>query len=175
MRRTLALTAALVTTGALAIGASAADTQPTARIAAKKITRDGVGQVKLGMTFREAREQHLIGKLRPGCELSGPEAHSARLRSPLRGFVDLTLTTPRKIANIAVTRGARARGVKVGDRIRDIKDASPGAIVNKRTEEIFGLWLVRVPKSAGGRITFSVPVSTKRIDMIGVPFIPFCE
>jgi hypothetical protein len=174
MRRTLAFTAALILTGAVAIGASA-DPGPTARIAAKKITGEGVGQVKLGMTFQEARDKHLIGKLRPGCEFGGPETRSARLRSPLRGFVDFTLTTPRKITNILVTRGARARGVKVGDRIKDIKDAYPEAKVNKQTEEVFGVWLVRVPKSAGGRITFSVPVATKRIDAIGVPFIPFCE
>jgi hypothetical protein len=172
MRRTLALTAALVL--ALVIGASA-DTGPTARIAAKKITAEGVGQVKLGMTFREAREKHLIGKLRPGCELGGPETRSARLRSPLRGFVNFTLTTPRKINNILVTRGARARGVKVGDRIKDIRDAFPKAKVNKDTEDVFGIWLVRVPKSGGGPIRFSVPVATKRIDAIGIPFIPFCE
>ena len=174
MRRTLALTSVLVAAGTLAIAASA-DTGPTARIAAKKITADGVGQLKVGMTFAEAREKGLIGKLRPGCELGGPNTRSARLRSPLRGFVDLTTTTPRTIRNIIVTRGARARGVKVGDRIKDIKDAFPGAKVNKQTEEIFGLWLVRVPKSAGGLIRFSVPVATKRIDAIGVPAIPFCE
>jgi hypothetical protein len=174
MRRTLALTAAAVTAGALAVGA-AADSGPTARTAAKEVTAEGVGQVKLGMTFREAREKRLIGKLRPGCEFGGPETRSASLRSPLRGFVDFTLTTPRRISNIYVTRGARARGVKVGDRIRDIKDAYPGAKVNRSTEELFGIWLVRVPKSAGGRITFSVPVATKRINAIGVRFIPFCE
>ena len=174
MRRTLAFTAAAVVTGALAIGA-AADTRPTARIAAKKVTAAGVGQVKLGMTFKEARERGLIGRLRPGCEFGGPETRSARLRSPLRGFVDFTLTTPRRISNIFVTSGARARGVKVGDRIRDIKDAYPGAKVNRDTEDVLGVWLVRVPKSAGGRITFSVPVATKRINAIGVPFIPFCE
>ena len=172
MRRTLAFTAALVLAGA--IGASA-EAGPTARIAAKKITAEGVGQVKLGMTFKQARDQGLIGKLRPGCEFGGPETRSARLRSPLRGFVDFTLTTPRKINNILITRGARARGVKVGDRIKDIKDAYPGAKVNKDTEDVFGVWLVRVPKSAGGRISFSVPVDTKRINAIGVPFIPFCE
>jgi hypothetical protein len=172
MRRTLAFTAALVLAGA--IGASA-EAGPTARIAAKKITAEGVGQVKLGMTFKQARDKGLIGKLRPGCEFGGPETRSARLRSPLRGFVDFTLTTPRKINNILITRGARARGVKVGDRIKDIKDAYPGAKVNKDTEDVFGVWLVRVPKSAGGRISFSVPVDTKRINAIGVPFIPFCE
>ena len=87
------------------------------------------------MTFQEAREKGLIGKLRPGCELGGPGTRIARLRSPLRGFVDLTTTTPRTIRNILITRGARARGVKVGDRIKDIKDAYPGAKVNKDTED----------------------------------------
>src|SRR5262245_3883997 len=174
MRRTLALTAAVVTTGALAVGA-AADTPPTARIAAKKVTAKRVGQVRLGMTYTEAREKRLVGRLRPGCEFGGPETRSARLLSPLRGFVDFTLTTPRRISNIYVTRGARARGVKVGDRIRDIKDAYPGAKVNRSTENVFGVWLVRVPRSAGGRITFSVRVATKRINGIGVRFIPFCD
>jgi hypothetical protein len=165
MRRTLiaAAVAALV----LALPASAA--------APKKITRDGVGQVKLGMTFQELRDKGLVGKLRPGCELGGPNTRSARLRSPLRGTVDFTQTTPRKVTNITIRSGARARGVKVGDRIRDIKDAYPRAKVNRDTEEVFGVWLVRVPRNGGGRITFSVPVDTKRIDLIGVPFIPFCE
>jgi hypothetical protein len=174
MRRTLAFTAVLASAGAVAITASA-DTGPTARVAAKAITNERVGQVRLGMTFQEARDQGLVGKLLPGCELGGPNTRIARLRSPLRGFVDLTRTSPRTIRNILITRGARARGVRVGDRIKDIKDAYPGAKVNKQTEEIFGIWLVRVPKSDGGLIRFSVPVATKRIDAIGVPAIPFCE
>ena len=113
MRRTLALTAALVLTGALAVGAFA-DTKPTARIAAKKITAEGVGQVKLGMTFKEAREKRLIGKLRPGCEFGGPETRSARLRSPLRGTVNFTLTTPRKIDNILITRLGKVKITDLG-------------------------------------------------------------
>ena len=173
MRRTWAVMAGLLLAGAGAIGAAAEE--PTARIAAKRITGEGVGQVKLGMTHKQLREQGLVGKLQPGCELGGPETRSARLRSPLRGQVDYTLTTPRRVTNIAVTRGARARGVKVGDRIRDIREAYDEVKVNRKTEEVFGVWLVRVPKRAGGRITFSVPVATKRIDVIDVPFIPFCE
>jgi hypothetical protein len=165
MRRTLI--AAAVVVAMLAVPASAA--------APQKITRNGVGQVKLGMTFQELRDKGLVGRLRPGCELGGPNTRSARLRSPLRGVVDFTQTNPRKVTNITILRGARARGVKVGDRIRDIKDAYPKAKVNRQTEDVFGVWLVRVPRNGGGRITFSVPVDTKRIDRIGVPFIPFCE
>ena len=165
MRRTLI--AAAVVIAMLAVPASAA--------APQKITKNGVGQVKLGMTFQQLRDKGLVGKLRPGCELGGPNTRSARLRSPLRGIVDFTQTNPRKVTNITILRGARARGVKVGDRIRDIRDAYPKAKVNRQTEDVFGVWLVRVPRNGGGRITFSVPVDTKRIDRIGVPFIPFCE
>jgi len=165
MRRTLI--AAVVAALMLALPASAA--------APQKITRNGVGQVKLGMTFQQLREKGLVGKLRPGCPLGGTDTRTARLRSPLRGDVDFTLTTPRKVTNVTIRRGARARGVKVGDRIRDIKDAYPKAKVNKDTEEVFGLWLVRVPRNGGGRITFAVDADTRRITRIGVPFIPFCE
>jgi hypothetical protein len=165
MRRTLI--AAAVVVAMLAVPASAA--------APQKITRNGVGQVELGMTFRQLRDDGLVGRLRPGCELGGPNTRSARLRSPLRGVVDFTQTNPRRVTNITILRGARARGVKVGDRIREIKDAYPKAKVNRQTEDVFGVWLVRVPRGGGGRITFSVPVDTKRIDRIGVPFIPFCD
>jgi hypothetical protein len=165
MRRTLI--AAGVVALILALPASAA--------APQKITRNGVGQVKLGMTFEELREQGLVGRLRHGCELGGPNTRTARLRSPLRGDVDFTQTTPRKVTSITVRRGARARGVKVGDRIRDIKDAYPKAKVNRDTEEIFGIWLVRVPRNGGGRITFAIDADTRKITLIGVPFIPFCE
>jgi hypothetical protein len=167
MRLTLLATAAVAAAVMLAVPASA--------LAPQKITRNGVGEVRLGMTFKELREKGLVGRLRRGCELGGPNTRSARLLSPLRGSVDFTLTTPRKVTNITIRRGARARGVKVGDRIRDIKDAYPRAKVNRATEEVFGVWLVRVPRNGGGRITFSVRVDTKRINRIAVPFIPFCE
>ena len=148
---------------------------PASALAPQKITKNGVGQVKLGMTFQELRDQGLVGRLRHGCELGGPNTRTARLRSPLRGDVDFTQTTPRKVTNVTIRRGARARGVKVGDRIRDIKAAYPKAKVNRDTEEIFGIWLVRVPRNGGGRITFAVDADTRKITLIGVPFIPFCE
>jgi hypothetical protein len=47
--------------------------------------------------------------------------------------------------------------------------------VDRNTEEVFGLTLVKVPKSAGGRFHFAVDVDTKKTTRIGIPFIPFCE
>jgi hypothetical protein len=169
MRRPL-----LAALAAGAVFAAPASAMPVANIAAKKVTADGVGQVKLGMTFAELREKRLVGKLRPGCELA-ENTRSARLRSPLRGTVNFTTSTPRKVVDISVRRGARARGVKVGDRIRDIRDAFPRAKVDHSTEDVFGITLVRIPKNGGGRIQFSVPLDTRRIDLIAVPFIAFCE
>jgi hypothetical protein len=168
------MTRTLIAVAALALAAPASAMRIT-HVAPQKITRSGVGQVKLGMTFRELREKGLVGRLRPGCELGGPNTRSARLLAPLRGTVDFTQTTPRKARTITILGGARARGVRVGDRIRDIKDAYPEAKVDRSTGEVFGVWLVRVPRSGGGRIMFAVLADTKRINRIGVPVTPFCE
>src|SRR4051812_34143921 len=101
MRRTLVVSAV----AALALG-------PGAAIAAapKKITPAGVGQVKLGKTFKQLRQQGLVGKLRKGCELA-PNTHTARLRSPLRGAVNFTQSNPRKVTDVTIRGGAKARGV----------------------------------------------------------------
>jgi hypothetical protein len=172
MRRTIVT---VVVAGACAIGAAAAPGMSTSAPAPKKVTPAGVGQVKLGMTHKELREKGLVGVLRPGCELGGPQTRSARLLPPLRGFVNYTLTNPRKVTDISVTRGATARGVGIGDRIADIKDAFPRAKVDRGTEDVFRFTLVRVPKNGGGRIQFTVPLSTKKIDSIAVPRIAPCE
>jgi hypothetical protein len=153
---------------ALLVGALAT---PAESAAVQRITAQGVGQIELGMRFGELREQRLVGKLRPGCELA-PDQRIARLRSPLRGSVTFV---DRKVRQISVVRGARARGVRVGDRIDDIRDAYPRARVDRSTEGMFGITLVRVPKRGGGKIQFSVPVDTGEIDLIAVPIVPFCE
>jgi hypothetical protein len=179
MRRTFAVTvAAAVIVGGAAIGASADDTSPAARAAQaapKAITFERVGQVHVGDRHADLLDKGLVGPLRPGCELGGPNTRSAKLRSPLRGSVDLSLNNQRKVRNITVRGGAEARGVGIGDKISDIKAKFPKAIVDHGTEEVFGLTLVRVPKNGGGKISFAVPLDTKRISLIGVPFIAFCE
>ena len=141
----------------------------------QKITREGVGKLRVGMTHEKARQLGLVGRKRPGCELAGPDTRSARLKPPLEGSVNLTKSTPRKIRDITVKGGAEARGVGIGDRIRDIKDAYPKAKVDHSTDETFLLTLVRIPRDGGGKIVFGVSTETKRITLIGVPYIAFCE
>ena len=115
MRRTLARGAS--PSPALALGPAAG--RPRRR--RKKITSKGVGQVKLGKTFdAAARDKHLVGKLRDGCELERPEHASSRsCARRCAGTVDFTQTTPRKVSDITITGGAR------GARRQDRRQARP--------------------------------------------------
>jgi hypothetical protein len=152
-----------------------ADRGPQGVAAAQQITAAGVGAVKLGKTAARLREQGLIGRLRQGCELAGPDARSARLLAPLRGSVDFSTGSPRRARTIVVRGGARARGVGIGARIRRIRAAFPRARVDHSTDATFGVTLVKIPPDGGGRIQFAVDVDTKRTILIGIPRVPFCE
>jgi hypothetical protein len=142
--------------------------------AAAKITPKGVDGVKLGRTFTALRQDGLVGRLRPGCELAA-NTRSAKLKAPLKGSVDFTLTSPRKVTDIAIRGGAKARGVGVGSRARAIRRAFPKAKFDHSTEDVFGITLVKVPKNGGGRMQFAVDEQTHKVTLIGVPFIAFCE
>jgi hypothetical protein len=161
------------TLAAVALGATAAPAQ-TGHAAASQITKAGVGGVKLGSTYTQLRNAHLIGKIRHGCQLS-PNTRSAALRSPLKGSVDFTTTSPRKVTDITVTGGAKARGVGVGATIAKVKKAYPKAKVDHSTDSMFGVTIVRIPKNGGGKLEFAVSTTTHKVNAIGVPFIPVCE
>jgi hypothetical protein len=173
-RRT-SLVAGLLVIAATALATAAVATALTLRAAPQKITAAGVGGVKLGSTYRSLRAAHLVGPIGPGCELAGPNTRSARLRSPLKGGVDFTQTSPRKVANVAVTGGATARGVGIGASASRIRKAYPKAVVDHSTEPVFGITLYKVPSSGGGRLQFAVDAKTKKVTTIGIPFIAFCE
>jgi hypothetical protein len=139
------------------------------------ITPAGAGGVKLGATYTSARAAGLLGKLTAGCELAGPNTRSAALRLPLKGAVDLTRTTPRRISAIVVRGGATARGVGIGAKAAAIRAAFPKAVFDHSTDAMFGLTLVRVPRSGGGRLQFALDTTTKKVTLIGIPAISFCE
>ena len=172
---TLAATAAIAGAGALALGTGAAPGQPAAAYAPKKITPTGVGKVRLGRTHAELRADGVVGRLRRGCELGGPDTRSANLKAPLKGFVTYTLTAPRTVTAITILGGARARGVGIGATIPQIRDAFPKAKVNRGTEEVFGVTLVRIPKNGGGRFVFLVDVDSEKTERIAIPRPAFCE
>src|SRR3954453_4468944 len=125
-----------------AAAALAAETGTAARPA--RVTARGVDGVHGHATYRHLRRQHLIHRIRPGCELGGPNTRSARLRAPLRGQVNFTLHRPRRVTDISITHGARTHGVGVGSTIPRIRGAFPHARVDHGTDATFGITLVRI-------------------------------
>jgi hypothetical protein len=171
----LALAAAVVAAGILAIGSSASPPHASGGPVAK-ISPTRVDGVHLGDTHADLRARGKVGPIRPGCELGGPNTRSARLRAPLRGSVNYTLSSPRRVDSITVRGGARARGIGIGAKIPAILARFPNATVDHSTDEVFQLTLVQTPRRpSGGQITFGVSTQTDRTTVIGVPFIAFCE
>jgi hypothetical protein len=156
---------------ALALGPAAATAA-----APQKITFKGVGQVKLGMTFKQLRDKHLVGKLRKGCELGGPGTRTARLRSPLKGAVNFVPDqVPRRVSDITITGGAKARGVGIGDRLKDIKKKFPKRKVDHSSEDVFQAFFVFIPRKNNPKMMFVIDSDTKKITSIGVPIVSVCE
>jgi hypothetical protein len=146
---------------------------PAVAAAPKRVTKDGVGRVKLHRTYKALRAKHLLGPMVQGCEAAGPKARAAALRAPLEGAVDLSRRKPRRVKSIIVSGGATARGVAIGDTREDIEAAYPKATFDRSTQEVFGITLVRVPKDGGGRLQMALRKG--KVTRFGVPFIEFCE
>ena len=163
-----------VTVVAVALGAAVAPAL-TVRATPKRITAAGVGSVKLGSTYTKLRASGLVGKIGPGCVVASPRARAALLRPPLSGSVDFTLTTPRRASVIVVRGGATARGVGIGATIARIKRAFPTALTDRRFERQFRITVVKIPKRGGGRFDFVVDTQTKKVALIAIPRITFCE
>ena len=141
----------------------------------ERLTSKGVGAVKIGVTYNHLRRRHAIGTIHQGCVLAGANARAADLSGPLKGTVDFTMSSPRKVSDISITHGAAAREVGIGDRIKDIKAEFSHVVVDHTGDGIFALTFVRIPKGWGGPIEFGVDVRTRRIVLIGVPFIATCD
>jgi len=172
MRRTIAMATVLT---ALALGPAAATAGGP-----QKITFKGVGQVKLGKTFKSLRDAGLVGKLHKGtCDAAGPNALPlAKLRSPLKGTVEFTKGTPHRVNTITIRGGAEARGVGIGDKLKDIKAKFPKRQVDHSQEDVFQAFFVWIPKLhpvGKVKMNFVIDSDTRKITLIGVPFVAFCE
>ncbi len=139
------------------------------------ITPQGVGPIKLGARYSDLKAKGLVEPMGPGCEVAGPNTRSARLRPPLKGSIDLTLSEPRRVSTITIYRGATARGVAVGATSQAVKAAFPAAKFDRSGEETFGVTFVEVPRGKGGPIAFAVSTKTKRVEQIAVPNISVCD
>ena len=174
--RRVGASAALVGVSALVAGAGAAPADVSSAGSEPVIGPKGVGAVKIGKRYETLRRQNLIGKIRRGCELGGPNTRSAKLKSPLQGSVDFTQKSPRKLTNVTIFGGAKtAKGLGIGATIDEITAAYPHAKVDHGSDEVFQVTFVTIPKADGGKFQFAVEVSSGKTTAIGVPFIATCE
>jgi hypothetical protein len=173
-RSRMLVTILAATAGATALGSAVAPAL-TVRATPKQITAAGVGGVKLGRTHSSLHAAGLVGRIRHGCELGGPQTRGANLRAPLKGFVDYTQTAPRKVVDVSISGGATARGVGIGATRSDVKRAFPRMIVDHGTDEVFGITLLKIPETGGGRMQFALNVKTQKVTAIAVPYFAFCE
>jgi hypothetical protein len=173
--RSRLLKAALVTFVAVALVAAAVAPAVTTRATPRKITGSGVGTVKLGKTYTALRRARAVGRITRGCELEGPNARQAPLRAPLKGFVDFSQSSPRRVTNIAIRGGATARGVGIGASQARVKRAFPKVRFDRSKEARFDVIIGKVSRSAGGPFEFAIVSMTKTVTAIGIPKITFCE
>jgi hypothetical protein len=173
--RRIGASAVVVGVSALVVGAGSAPAgvqqgePPT-------ITGKSVGAVKIGSSYKVLRKKNLVGKIRHGCELGGPNTRSAKLKSPLKGTVDFTLKDPRKVTTINITGGAStAKGIAVGSTLDEITAAYPHAKVDHGSDVVFEATFVTVPKSDGGKFQLAVSTKTGKTTDIGVPNLALCE
>ncbi len=132
--------------------------------------------MKLGKKHSKLKEKGLVGKLKPGCELA-PGSRAAKLKGPLEGLVNFTIEDPPRAESIVINGGdaETEAGVHVDSRRRKVKNAYPNAKFDHDTDEVFLFTLVKIPKQDGGKFQFAIDVATKRVILIGVPFIAVCE
>jgi hypothetical protein len=160
--RVVAVTAAILIGGAAAYAAAPA------------ITADGVGDVELGRKASKLKEAGLIGRLRDGCELA-PNTRTAKLKAPLQGEGQFHAdqATPRQ-RHHRPRWGQSLRGggwiVQARDQgglsAREVRPRHGGRVRDHPRQD---------PKVRRRQFQFAVDVGTKKVTLIGVPFIAFCE
>lgn len=165
-------------TGLLAIAAVLSVTTGLTTASAgtsQTISSSGVGDVALGKSFDSLHHAGLVGALREGCSLA-PNSRAAKLKRPLRGAVNFSTEGTPKAENIQVTGGGTTEeGIEVGSSRSEVKSAYPSAKFDHSTESVFGITLVKVPKRAGGKFQLALSVDSKKVTVIGVPTLAFCE
>jgi hypothetical protein len=157
----------------LAAAAFAALAFPALAAAPQKITAKRAGHVKLGARQAPLHNAGVLGPIQTGCELD-PGSKAAVLRPPLKGAVNLGRGKRHRVREIIVTGGAKARGVGMGDRRKDILAAFPEATFDTSTQEVFRITLGKTPKGGGGPM--QMELSRKDgVVAIAIPRVVFCE
>jgi hypothetical protein len=133
------------------------------------------GEILLGDSVKALHRRHLIGRLKPGCELD-PGQRVAPLRPPLSGVA--VFGNPRNKVEILVVDGGAetTTGVRVGSTAGEAGDAYPKAKYDPpRTLKPFVDGFLWINSRRKPKMTFVIGPRTRRVTAISVPFPDFCE
>lgn len=139
------------------------------------VSPGGVGALRLGARVSALHRRHLIGRLRPGCELD-PGQRIAPLRAPLSGFAIFSHPNTR-LAALSITNGAEtASQIGIGSTPAEAREAYPRALYEPPgSVEPFAEGFFWVNGISHPKLTFTVDATTHLISVIGVPAPAFCE
>jgi hypothetical protein len=138
------------------------------------VTPKGVGALRLGAPVSALRGKHLIGRLRPGCELD-PGQRVARLRAPLQGFA--VFRRSNRLFSLQITNGAQTgRGIGIGSTPKEARQAYPKAEYDPPgTVPPFAQGFIWVNRVARPKMTFTVDPESQLIVEINVHAPNVCE
>jgi hypothetical protein len=133
------------------------------------------GEILLGDTVKALHKRHLIGRLKPGCELD-PGQRVAPLRPPLEGVA--VFGNPRNEVEVLVVEGGAVttEAIQVGSTAAAARKAYPKAEYDPpRTLKPFLEGFLWVNSRRKPRMTFTFDPHTRRVSAISVPFPNLCE
>jgi hypothetical protein len=146
---------------------------------ALRLTADGIGPLRIGMTLEEAEATGLVGSFEPGCEVESPPPMSAPLRQ-VEGTVDaadgrVRSITVRRSNEVATDPGLVEPGDPVDEAVTAWEAAGLAVTVDKDQEDIYGVWFVQVRNGSDPAFEATANPALGTLDAISVPEVVLCE
>ncbi len=146
---------------------------------ALRLTADGIGPLRIGMTLEEAEATGLVGSFEPGCEVESPPPMSAPLRQ-VEGTVDVAdgkvrSITVRQSNEVATDPGLVEPGDPVDEAVTAWEAAGLAVTVDKDQEDIYGVWFVQVRNGSDPAFEATANPALGTLDAISVPEVVLCE
>jgi hypothetical protein len=139
-----------------------------------RLTPQGYGNLRLGMTLNQATVARLVTDTRPGCELGGPGEIVGTIAGTENGaayFDDDVL------AGINLRKEMTAEGIGPGSTLDEAKKAyGTGGYslkVDDSPQEVFGISIASVTRN--GQAAYQFDIDGDKVQSLWVPTIRFCD
>ncbi len=149
-------------------------TSTTVPASETRLTPQGYGNLRLGMTLNQATVARLVNDTRPGCELGGPGEIVGTIAGTENGaayFDDDVLS------GINLHQGMTAEGIGPGSTLAEARQAySTGGYslkVDDSTQDVFGISIASVTRS--GQTAYQFDIDGDKVQSLWAPTIRFCE